>query len=90
MAKMKQNSPQKVNRLDLHGYLVEDVADAVDRFIVQMTAQGKKVVHIMPGKGSGKVKEAVVSYLKLGGFPWKFENLANGKLNEGVLVVFLD
>ena len=67
--KTKQKNSQKTPCLDLHGYKVEDVADAVDRFIVRMNAQGQGTVHIMPGKGSGKVKEAVILYLKQGGFP---------------------
>jgi hypothetical protein len=83
----KKNKHKIEPCLDLHGVVVEDVDDQVDRFI-RTTKAGR--VRIMPGKGSGKVKNAVIQYLKLGGFPWEYERLPNGQPNEGVLVVFLD
>ncbi len=76
--------------LDLHGYKVEDVADAVDRFLVQSQRKGAPRVRIMTGKGTGQVKKAVMEYLKLGGYPYEFERMENGARNEGVLVVILE
>jgi DNA-nicking Smr family endonuclease len=76
--------------LDLHGYKVEDVADAVDRFLVQSQRKGSPRVRIMTGKGTGQVKKAVMEYLKLGGYPYEFERMENGARNEGVLVVILE
>ncbi len=78
---------KKEPTLDLHGYKFIDVVDAVDRFI--MKHHTKRRVRIMPGKGTGKVKSEVINYLKLGGYPWEYEQLANGSRNQGVLVVFL-
>lgn len=76
--------------LDLHGFKTADVADAVDRFIVQSTRKGHPRVRIMTGKGTGQVKKTVSEYLRLGGFPFAPEKLDNGKTNDGVLIVFLD
>jgi dsDNA-specific endonuclease/ATPase MutS2 len=74
--------------LDLHGFKTEDVFDAVEAFIGRNT--NKKQVRIMPGKGSGKVKALVLEYLKLGNYPWTYERLPNGRLNEGVLIVHME
>lgn len=81
--------------LDLHAVKVEDVADRVDRFIVRHSAKPR--VRIMTGKGTGRVQQAVIEYLRLGGFPWEHErlsrdlsrDLSRGGRNTGVLVVFL-
>jgi DNA-nicking Smr family endonuclease len=78
------------NTLDLHGFKVDEVYDAVDSFIMSSNEANLKQVRIMTGKGTGKVKETVTQYLKQANYPWKFEKLSNGKNNEGVLVVFLD
>jgi DNA-nicking Smr family endonuclease len=76
--------------LDLHGFKIADVPDAVDRFLVQSTRKGLKRIRIMTGKGTGQVKKAVEEYLRLGGYPFKPEKSENGTINPGVLVVFLD
>ncbi|HEX4923305.1 MAG TPA: Smr/MutS family protein [Bdellovibrionales bacterium] len=74
--------------LDLHGCRAEDVIDRVDRFIVKANGLGLDRVRIMTGKGKGIVQKTVIEYLKLGGFPWQFEK-TQGRVNEGVLIVFL-
>jgi DNA-nicking Smr family endonuclease len=76
--------------LDLHGYRLADVPDAVDRFLVQCTTKGVSRGRIMTGKGTGQVKAAVISYLRQGGYPFELEKLPNGAKNEGVLVVIFD
>jgi len=73
--------------LDLHGYKAEDVFDAVERFITKH--QNEARVRIMPGKGTGKVKQQVEEYLRLARYHWNFEKLDNGKVNEGVMIVFM-
>jgi dsDNA-specific endonuclease/ATPase MutS2 len=85
-----KGKPQSLPLLDLHGYKTEDVADAVDRFIMTHSRKGTPRVRIMPGKGSGAVRKTLVEYLKLGGYPFENERMPNGEKNEGVLVVFLD
>lgn len=79
----------KLPTLDLHGIRVEEVADRIDRFIVQQTAKGAPRARVMTGKGTGKVQAAAIEYLRLGGFPWQHERMENGAKNIGVLVVSL-
>lgn len=78
------------NTLDLHGFKSDEVEDAVDQFLVRISNSGLKSAKIMTGKGSGTVKKITINYLKLAGYPWKYEKLSNGKDNEGVLVIFLN
>lgn len=73
--------------LDLHGCRAEEVIDKVDRFIVQAQKGNLHRVRIMTGKGKGIVQKEVIAYLKLGGYPWSYEKMSNGKTNDGVLVV---
>ena len=74
--------------LDLHGYDSEKALGALDRFLTQAESLKLKRFRIMTGKGTGKIRALVIGVLKRGGYPWKYEKLANGKTNEGVLVVF--
>jgi hypothetical protein len=60
----------------------------VDRFLVQLW--GAKRAHILAGKGKGIVKKIAIDYLKKTGYPWEYEKLANGKRNEGSLILLLD
>jgi dsDNA-specific endonuclease/ATPase MutS2 len=76
--------------LDLHGARVDEVIDRLDRFIMQSVDHKLSRVRVMTGKGSGKVQAEVVRYLKQARYPWQFEKGANGKPNEGVLVVILE
>ena len=64
-----------------------EVFDLVDAFIHKY--HHKQRVRILPGKGLGKVKAELIRYLKLGGYPWEYETLSNGKKNEGCLIVHL-
>jgi DNA-nicking Smr family endonuclease len=80
----------KLSLLDLHGFKVDDVADAVDRFIMRETSRGSARARIMTGNGTGQVKQATVAYLKKGGYPFEFERQENGSRNEGVLIVILE
>lgn len=76
--------------LDLHGYKTDEVEAAVDRFLMQISDSKLKRARIMTGKGSGKVKDLTIRYLKMAGYHWAYEKLANGKSNEGCLVIFLE
>lgn len=75
--------------LDLHGQRLEGLEDRVDKFIVESQRKGLSRIRIMTGKGSGQVRSAVQTYLKLGGYPAQFEKLPNGSTNDGVLVVHI-
>ena len=76
--------------LDLHGFKGEDVEDAIDKFLIRISSAGLQRARIMTGKGTGTVKKIAIQYLKLAGYQWSYEKLANGQNNEGVLVIFLD
>ncbi len=76
--------------LDLHGFKSDDVESAVDQFLYRHGQLGTKSVKIMTGKGKGIVRNLVISYLKKGRFPWKYEKKKDGSPNEGVICIFLD
>ncbi len=76
--------------LDLHGFKADQVEDAIDRFLVQISNSNLKKARIMTGKGTGTVKAIAIKYLKLAGYQWSYEKLSNGKNNEGCLVLFLE
>jgi dsDNA-specific endonuclease/ATPase MutS2 len=75
--------------LDLHGFRVEEVWPRVDRFLRDAEASGLKQIRIMTGKGTGKVRDETLKALKLGGFPYKAEKLKDGRINDGVWIVYL-
>lgn len=75
--------------LDLHGYKTEEVEQAVDHFLNQLSKTSLKQAKIMTGKGTGKVQAITIKYLKMAGYHWSFEKLANGKNNEGCLIIYL-
>lgn len=76
--------------LDLHGYTKDEVEAAIDRFLMQLSKTQLKKARIMTGKGTGAVKSVTINYLKAAGYPWHYERLANGKQNEGCLIVVLE
>ncbi|MBX3016397.1 MAG: Smr/MutS family protein [Bdellovibrionaceae bacterium] len=78
-----------VPTLDLHGYRVEEVFDAVEAFLRKHANADR--VRIMPGKGTGKVQSEVARYLKLGNYSWSHERSgAAGAANSGVMIVHMD
>ena len=83
MAKAPKNANKSLPSLDLHGFRVDDVPDAVDRFLVKETTRGSEQVRIIHGRGTGAVKKKTIEWLKLGGYHHRSEN-------EGALIVFLD
>lgn len=76
--------------LDLHGFKGDDVEDAIDKFLMKVSNSNLKRARIMTGKGTGTVKAIAIRYLKLAGYHWAYEKMANGKNNEGCLVIFLE
>jgi dsDNA-specific endonuclease/ATPase MutS2 len=83
----KQDS---IATLDLHGFKVDEVFDAVEKFLRIHEGKAAKRVRILHGKGTGKVKEEVLKYLKQANYPSQPERMESGKINEGSLLVFLD
>jgi len=84
-----KNNLMAQNLLDLHGYKTDEVENAIDRFLMQLSKTSLKQAKIMTGKGSGKVKDVTIKYLKLAGYHWSYEKLSNGKNNEGCLIIHL-
>ncbi|MFZ3231841.1 MAG: Smr/MutS family protein [Pseudobdellovibrio sp.] len=76
--------------LDLHGFKSDQVEDAIDRFLMQVSNSKFKKARIMTGKGTGTVQSLTIKYLKLAGYHWAYEKLSSGKNNEGCLVIFLE
>jgi DNA mismatch repair protein MutS2 len=85
--KKREDSKSAGPTLDLHGQRLEGLEDKVDRFLMDSQKKGLHQVRIMTGKGSGQVRVAVEKYLKLGGYPFRFEKNSAGAANEGVLLV---
>lgn len=83
----KQDS---IASLDLHGYRVDDVFDAVEKFLRQAESKQAGRARIIHGKGTGKVKERVEQYLRQANYPFRQEKMPSGAINEGSLIVFLD
>lgn len=74
---------KSIPELDLHGFRIDEVPDAVDRFLVKETNRGSAQVRIIHGRGTGAVKKKTIEWLKLGGYQHRSEN-------EGALIVFMD
>lgn len=84
MGTKKMNMPV----LDLHGKKQDEVFDLVDKFIMKHHQAPR--VKIMPGKGTGVVRNQLIAYLKQGGYPWSYEEMPNGSKNTGSIIVFLN
>lgn len=91
MGNKQKSSKQKIKTLktlDLHAFREDDVFDAVEDFLNKNTNQSE--VRIMTGKGKGIVLKKVKEYLKLAGYPSRFEKQADGNMNTGVLIIKMD
>ena len=84
----KKGAQERLPTLDLHGFKVDEVYDAVEAFLAKYQSANK--VRIMPGKGTGKVKSQVIDYLTKAHYPWSHERLPNGQTNEGVMIVYME
>lgn len=84
---MSKGKTDKIPTLDLHGYKVDEVFDAVEAFLQKYA--GATRVRIIPGKGSGKVMAQVKDYLSKAHYHCQFEKNEKGVANEGSLIVFM-
>lgn len=80
----------KLKSIDLHGYKSDEVFDALDAFLHKASQSGQSRVRIITGKGKGIVLKETQKYLKMAGYQFQMEKMDNGKVNEGVLIVFVD
>lgn len=89
MSKPKKKAKVQYPTLDLHGYTLDQVDDAVDEFLHTYSKKSASRIAIMTGKGSGKVQNKVKEYLKLANYTWEFDTLDNGQRNTGVMIVHM-
>ncbi|MBU0646259.1 Smr/MutS family protein [Patescibacteria group bacterium] len=54
----------EVTQIDLHGSGVDEAVRELDIFISQELARGERVVKIVHGRGTGKLREAIHAHLK--------------------------
>jgi DNA-nicking Smr family endonuclease len=85
----KSQSSSSIPSLDLHGFKVEQVYDAIDRFLRQAEAGGAVKVRIITGIGTGKVKEKALAYLREANYSAKADVMGNGQTNDGSFIVYL-
>ncbi len=74
MKKKDKNEAPTLPTLDLHGYLVDDVYDALDLFLRNSEKKGHSRVRIITGIGSGKVRAKTLEYLKTARYTPQKEN----------------
>jgi DNA mismatch repair protein MutS2 len=74
--------------LDLHGRTTEEAIDIIDRFLFEIQQKDIPRAKIITGKGSGKIHQTTIQYLKQAGYKWQYERMSNGKENTGVLIIF--
>jgi dsDNA-specific endonuclease/ATPase MutS2 len=67
MGKKHPRPAPAIPTLDLHGVVVDDVFDLMDRFLRREEANGTDRVRILHGRGTGKVKEKALEYCRLAG-----------------------
>lgn len=87
---MTKKPTARAATLDLHGYTTDEVEAAIDKFLMQVSNSGANQARLMTGKGTGAVKAVAIKYLKLAGYSWHYERMANGRPNEGCLILHLD
>ena len=86
----KSKSPSsQIPSLDLHGAVVDDVFDLIDRFLRREEAKGTDRVRIIHGKGTGKVKEKALEYCKLSGHEPKPDSGSGIFVNPGSFLLYL-
>ncbi len=67
MVRKKPAHIQQIPTLDLHGVVVDDVFDLMDRFLRREEANGSDCVRILHGRGTGKVRAKALEYCRISG-----------------------
>lgn len=83
--KNKKSSASNIPSMDLHGAKEADVYDRLEKFVSQQANKGTPIIHIITGKGTGKVKAEAQRYLSDAGYSWRHDGN-----NTGVLVVAMN
>ncbi len=79
----------QIPALDLHGAVVDDVFDLMDRFLRREEGNGSDRVRIIHGKGTGKVKEKALEYCKLSGHVPQVDTGEGIYSNPGSFLLYL-
>lgn len=79
----------RIPQLDLHGALVDEVFDRLDRFLREQEAKGVSPVRIVHGIGTGKVKAKCLEYCKATGHSPKADTSESEKPNPGSFLLYL-
>lgn len=75
--------------IDLHGLPVEDGIEQLERFLDQALLHGESEVKVIHGHGSGRLKNAVRSYLKNSPYAASFHPGQPWEGSDGVTIVIL-
>lgn len=85
----KPNFSSQVPTLDLHGAVVDDVFDLMDRFLRSAEAAGQPLVRIIHGRGKGKVREKALEYCRLAGHEPEQDKSDGLHSNPGSFLLYL-
>ncbi len=83
------SSSSQIPFLDLHGAVVDEVFDLIDRFLRREEAKGADRVRIIHGKGTGKVKEKALEYCRISGHVPKPDTGEGIFINPGSFLLYL-
>ncbi|MGZ3657099.1 MAG: Smr/MutS family protein [Bdellovibrionota bacterium] len=75
--------------LDLHGVVVDDVFDLMDRFLRREEANGADRVRILHGRGTGKIREKAMEYCRLAGHSPMEDKASSQWGNPGSFLLYL-
>jgi dsDNA-specific endonuclease/ATPase MutS2 len=75
--------------LDLHGQVVADVFDLMDRFLRREEANGSDRVRILHGRGTGKIRDKCLEYCKLSGHSPVEDKVQSPWGNPGSFLLYL-
>jgi DNA mismatch repair protein MutS2 len=75
--------------LNLRGKRVDEAIDALEKFLDDALLAGHKVVRIVHGKGTGKLRQAVHDYLRSHSQVRAFELAPLHEGGDGVTIAYL-
>jgi dsDNA-specific endonuclease/ATPase MutS2 len=89
MGKNKPKTAPAIPTLDLHGVVVDDVFDLMDRFLRREEASGSDRVRILHGRGTGKIREKALEYCRIAGHSPQEDKLDSPWGNPGSFLLYL-
>jgi dsDNA-specific endonuclease/ATPase MutS2 len=89
MGKKTPKASITVPTLDLHGVVVDDVFDLMDRFLRREEEAGTDRVRILHGRGTGKIREKALEYCRLAGRDPEEDKLDSPWGNPGSFLLYL-